>query len=641
MKMLLIACATLAATAAGAQTAQFVVTISDFSGPGSLSEAMQLAEAAVVAGADGARIEFDFAESTQITFDNELFVSLTFDEGSELTIDGGNRVILSGGGASRLFVVDGQRGLFPDLDGPSGQLVLENLTLRDGFSDDTGGAIFTDGTVTIRNALVLNNRAIVDDDVFACLFDLLCDGGGAVFVGDYGILLIENSEFRSNQVRNGVGDYGGAISNLGAMAVANSLFFDNSAGTGGGAIGNAGLAVIFGTRFNANFVEDVVGAFDGGGAIQNGGVGSSLSDFQQLILIDTEFDGNFTVGIGVSGGAMVNNGSAIVMRSLFANNVADGSVSDGGAIANFGGNLVMFDSTLSGNRVTGRGQGGALYTSTGPVALVHVTMTGNEVGDSNGLGGGGLYTSSNTNFAVDVVNSLIFDNRNVGFDGQDVAGVVRATNSVINDPTGFVLDVDNGAVLGDGAGSIVTGVGLFPSAALVAPLADNGGPTRTQAIDTPASAGVPNPLLDTADVAATQALVAAIPERSRAFIELAGVDLAVLTDQRGVVPVNGDRNDIGAYERVDLDSDGDGVADSVDNCREVANALQVDADADGFGNRCDPDLNSDGIVNVVDLGLLRARFFSADAVADFNVDGAVNIVDLGILRSYFFLPPGP
>ncbi|MEO1575792.1 MAG: hypothetical protein AAFU65_12640, partial [Pseudomonadota bacterium] len=299
MKTQLFICAAFAAITASAQTAQFVVTNPQFTGAGSLSEAVQLAEAAVVAGADGARIEFDFPEPTQITFDSELFISLAFDEGLELTIDGGSRVTLSGGGASRLFVVDGQRGLFPDPDGPSGQLVLENLTLRDGFSDDTGGAVFTDGTVTIRNALVLDNRAIVDDDVFVCLFDLLCDGGGAIFVGDYGILLIENSEFRGNQVRNGIGDYGGAISSLGAMAVANSLFFDNSAGSGGGAIGNAGLAVIYGSRFNANFVEDFIGAFDGGGAIQNGGVGSSLSEFQQLILIDTEFDGNYTVGSGV------------------------------------------------------------------------------------------------------------------------------------------------------------------------------------------------------------------------------------------------------------------------------------------------------------------------------------------------------
>ncbi|MEO1576230.1 MAG: thrombospondin type 3 repeat-containing protein [Pseudomonadota bacterium] len=90
-----------------------------------------------------------------------------------------------------------------------------------------------------------------------------------------------------------------------------------------------------------------------------------------------------------------------------------------------------------------------------------------------------------------------------------------------------------------------------------------------------------------------------------------------------------------------VDSDGDGVDDSVDNCSAIANADQVDADADGFGNRCDADLNNDLVVNVVDLGLLRQVFFTDDTEADFNVDGVVNVVDLGIMRSTFFLPPGP
>jgi len=90
-----------------------------------------------------------------------------------------------------------------------------------------------------------------------------------------------------------------------------------------------------------------------------------------------------------------------------------------------------------------------------------------------------------------------------------------------------------------------------------------------------------------------------------------------------------------------VDSDGDGVDDSVDNCSVIANAGQQDTDGDGFGNLCDADLNNDLIVNVLDLGLLRTVFFTADEDADFNSDGVVNVVDLGILRSGFFQPPGP
>lgn len=46
-------------------------------------------------------------------------------------------------------------------------------------------------------------------------------------------------------------------------------------------------------------------------------------------------------------------------------------------------------------------------------------------------------------------------------------------------------------------------------------------------------------------------------------------------------------------EAVIADADGDGVADSVDNCPETANANQADTDGDGVGNVCDPTPQAD------------------------------------------------
>ncbi|MEO1575793.1 MAG: thrombospondin type 3 repeat-containing protein, partial [Pseudomonadota bacterium] len=89
------------------------------------------------------------------------------------------------------------------------------------------------------------------------------------------------------------------------------------------------------------------------------------------------------------------------------------------------------------------------------------------------------------------------------------------------------------------------------------------------------------------------------------------------------------------------DTDSDEYSDDLDNCSQVANKAQRDTDGDGFGNLCDPDLNNDNVVNVIDLGLFRQRFFSSDPDADFDGDGVVNVVDLGIMRSYFFAAPGP
>lgn len=90
------------------------------------------------------------------------------------------------------------------------------------------------------------------------------------------------------------------------------------------------------------------------------------------------------------------------------------------------------------------------------------------------------------------------------------------------------------------------------------------------------------------------------------------------------------------------DSDADGIPDSDDNCTLHTNPSQLDTNGDGFGNRCDADLNDDGIVNTLDLGIFRQRFFTVGANdADFNGDGVVNPLDLGILRALFFKPPGP
>lgn len=49
-----------------------------------------------------------------------------------------------------------------------------------------------------------------------------------------------------------------------------------------------------------------------------------------------------------------------------------------------------------------------------------------------------------------------------------------------------------------------------------------------------------------------------------------------------------------------VDTDEDGVADSIDNCPTAANTGQLDQDNDGFGNVCDSDLDGDGVVNVED-----------------------------------------
>jgi len=51
------------------------------------------------------------------------------------------------------------------------------------------------------------------------------------------------------------------------------------------------------------------------------------------------------------------------------------------------------------------------------------------------------------------------------------------------------------------------------------------------------------------------------------------------------------------------DTDGDGVADALDNCPQDPNPGQADTDGDGVGDACDNDIDGDGLDNVMELSL--------------------------------------
>ncbi len=89
------------------------------------------------------------------------------------------------------------------------------------------------------------------------------------------------------------------------------------------------------------------------------------------------------------------------------------------------------------------------------------------------------------------------------------------------------------------------------------------------------------------------------------------------------------------------DMDNDTVRNAQDNCSAVANTNQIDADADGYGNICDPDFNNDGVVNFIDYVQLAAGFLGTDPVLDLNSDGAVNFLDVTLFTSSFLGAPGP
>jgi hypothetical protein len=89
------------------------------------------------------------------------------------------------------------------------------------------------------------------------------------------------------------------------------------------------------------------------------------------------------------------------------------------------------------------------------------------------------------------------------------------------------------------------------------------------------------------------------------------------------------------------DGDEDGIPDGSDNCTLLPNADQRDTNGDGFGNVCDPDLDDNGIVNFMDLGVLKRVFLTRDPHADFDGNGVVDFQDLATMKAFFLKPPGP
>jgi CSLREA domain-containing protein len=362
-------------------------------------------------------------------------------------------------------------------------------TIVDGGGLDRVFAAQEASRVTISDITIRNGRALPGED-----------GGG---VWNFGNLTLENVTVSGNSTRSdatlSADAPGGGIFNAATLMLRNCTITGNTAADMGGGIHNKGLLTVMQSAITSN----TAGTDRGGG----------LSNFNKAVVILSSLTGNKATG---NGGAVENGGKLTLTHSTVSGNTGE----LGGGIHNVG-ELHMTDATIAGN--TARQTGGGIqneYSSDalkGIIKMNGVTIAGNSAGEKNAgtPAGGGIANKKPA--ATTVANSIIAGNRDAGGKAPDCRGSLLSVGyNLVQNPEGCKI---KGTTTGNVTGKDPT----------LGPLANNGGPTQTMALQ----AGSP-------------AIDAANPAKPGS-----GGGACELTDQRGTPRAVGPAGticDIGAFE---------------------------------------------------------------------------------------------
>jgi hypothetical protein len=364
-----------------------------------------------------------FATNGSIVLTNTITIS------ANVILDGsGHSITISGGGAVQLINL------------PAGlSLTLRNLTLANAAVVGYGGAVYSDGNLTVENCVFTNNAA-------------QNAGGGAIY--NAGQLTISNTAF----IRDSATGFSGPISGLGA----------------GGAIYNAGGTVELSDVICLSNTATGGAADPLSGGTQsvpsgNGYGGAIYSSGGLVIATNLQFADNsaispgdpfslYLVGTASAGAVYIAGGNAVIAEAVFSNNFAfvgsgqfgDPGGSEGGAVFN-NGSAFLDQCTFSGNTATGAdvaqmnigdpfassGQGGAIYNS-GSMLISGSLISENSAIDGTGSAaaggeGGGLYNTGNASISATTIcsNSALGGSASALGGGIANTGLIQLSNSAL------------------------------------------------------------------------------------------------------------------------------------------------------------------------------------------------------------------
>jgi uncharacterized repeat protein (TIGR02543 family) len=346
--------------------------------------------------------------------DDQFFVNskfLSIEHGVSITIKDSSK------DKSAILMNGRSEGAFEDFGGiiyNDGNLTIEGVTFRGGYSEDDGGGIYNDerGTLTIRNA------------TFA-----LCqaeNNGGAIY--NRGQAIIEGCSLSGNAAW----EYGAAIYNEGTIEISKTFMTMNEAQLEGGAIYNAQKGKIFirGGEISNNISGN-------GGAIWNTSdtVWTSTSGPHYALDIDgTEFRNNRATketeveGGSGYGGTIWNNGNISVKNAFISGSYAD---VNGGGLYN---SRIMSVSGSTIYECRALNNGGGIY-NTGNDAVIDVKDS--TLSENVAKFGGGAFNEltgndfTNTNNSFKLNACKIIDNTTIDLRGAG-AGLNNRGVMVVN-----------------------------------------------------------------------------------------------------------------------------------------------------------------------------------------------------------------
>ena len=283
--------------------------------------------------------------------------------------------------------------------------------------------------------------------------------GDAITFGVNGTITLTSGELSINKdlTINGPGaaslavsgDHASRVFNVlgGTVSMSSMTIRDGVTGQGGGIWVSDGSSVS---------LADVVVSGN-----QTNGDGAGIFNAGNLTVSNSTVSGNAIVNISDAGGGILNatTGTLQVTASTISGNTATGQ---GGAIENAG-TAALTNSTLSGNIASNDSFGGGAILNGGILTLLNDTISGNTTPSV----GGGIYACCSGTLSLK--NTIVAGNTAAGSDPDCAGAITSQGHNLIQDTSGCTVG-------GDSASNIT---GQDPK---LGPLADNGGPTQTQAL---------------------------------------------------------------------------------------------------------------------------------------------------------------